>query len=949
MDLLTRQETWKTRVRKLLRYSYTDERYSTCYRLYQHKASGTPPNMLNPSHKRRKNFRWIEQKDWRNVPMFLSDLDSWMSFAIYHKRFTKRGFAAGIDCNFLFLSERRFEMRQVIKDADRTPFHKYIRTSLTHIFPEVLKRCKILQLPEPEIIYTADGLQLIWHWKNFMHKINYPNDFFQYKFNDDWETMQRKLFTIFEDLGADPRKLAITAAFRIPGSINTVQKLKTNDRIVRVIHQGQTLSSYAEMQEYLKMFKEKNTDNKEQKEIWQNFSKYNPDLARDWEKDILSIHRPGPNFLCFAAIKNGQIKQFWTRASNIKSFLAQITEFPEFKTHDIYMSQAQFSRKSRKINCVSSVNVSFLDLDFKLLRNYHPEFKSTPDPKTWIELIYDHIEKINGCPPSLIMFTGGGVHLKWFYNQPLEAKNLLSWQYLQKLLYSQFKTLGADPASLDAARILRIAGSTNHKNAEHISDHNVKVIKYDIAVENVSFQTFLNTWEQSTPQDINEFQNIQQTFKAQIEEANKPDAKYSILREHIEHHIEPSSETKISQIAMYMIRQNLFNLHTARASWIHINFPDGCSEFIPTSQVYDYMKFFYPNSEVKLSAVEFEDNKHSNPEIKYIPCSYVTLSNCPGDNLIQQLENIKKRCLEYRDVGFPEPNQIIQIGRDLCLEWVYSDALPGYAFSRWEVTQEFIAHHFEDWGAMYDDTVMLGKSHLPIPGLTYNGNFATLIKNEKINYTFDDLARKVLHFSQKQVEDYKDRKMEKVGILTPFRKLMQMIYQDQRKRDFAPKARQRYVDLMKLMDYRRDLNGNVPQGNRELFVFIAAVCAIQGKLIQCDEKSIDGLLQSLINHCGKNFKDECNLQTFGTLKRKFLAGDNVIYKFKTASIIDLLQITPKEQKKLYSLKLLEIPKKKSEPREQWLAKHSTEREKPWLKLKISRATWYRRKSAGLIA
>jgi hypothetical protein len=31
----------------------------------------------------------------------------------------------------------------------------------------------------------------------------------------------------------------------------------------------------------------------------------------------------------------------------------------------------------------------------------------------------------------------------------------------------------------------------------------------------------------------------------------------------------------------------------------------------------------------------------------------------------------------------------------------------------------------------------------------------------------------------------------------------------------------------------------------------------------------------------------------------------------------------------------------AQPRAEWLAEHSTEREKPWLRLGMSRATWYR--------
>lgn len=37
-----------------------------------------------------------------------------------------------------------------------------------------------------------------------------------------------------------------------------------------------------------------------------------------------------------------------------------------------------------------------------------------------------------------------------------------------------------------------------------------------------------------------------------------------------------------------------------------------------------------------------------------------------------------------------------------------------------------------------------------------------------------------------------------------------------------------------------------------------------------------------------------------------------------------------------------VYRKMAQPREQWLAEHTLSRDKPWAKLGLSRATWYRR-------
>ncbi|MBQ6772530.1 MAG: hypothetical protein IJP48_00555 [Synergistaceae bacterium] len=78
------------------------------------------------------------------------------------------------------------------------------------------------------------------------------------------------------------------------------------------------------------------------------------------------------------------------------------------------------------------------------------------------------------------------------------------------------------------------------------------------------------------------------------------------------------------------------------------------------------------------------------------------LNRCPRATLEEQKRNIFVRCHEYREVSFPEPNQIIRIGDKPLAEWTYQSVLTGLALSRWQDTQEFICRHFKDWGAMDD-------------------------------------------------------------------------------------------------------------------------------------------------------------------------------------------------------------------------------------------------------
>lgn len=50
----------------------------------------------------------------------------------------------------------------------------------------------------------------------------------------------------------------------------------------------------------------------------------------------------------------------------------------------------------------------------------------------------------------------------------------------------------------------------------------------------------------------------------------------------------------------------------------------------------------------------------------------------------------------------------------------------------------------------------------------------------------------------------------------------------------------------------------------------------------------------------------------------------------------------RELAKRFSVSERTVRRVQAQPREEWLAENSISREKPWLRLGISRATWYRR-------
>ena len=235
-----------------------------------------------------------------------------------------------------------------------------------------------------------------------------------------------------------------TAMLSMPGSVNTTKKLKTEDRVIRDIHKGVIVNSYRDIQRILGL---KKTDSIEVPDElfglkWEVFSTRNSNLAADWLADVLRMHQSSKNWVCISMIKEGcknNWKQDWVQARNLPKYLMRLVKNPDFEVRDIYVSQGEFfSRCNRRVNNLAAIRVCFVDLDYKLLKERRPEITENPTPYEWEELIKEHFAKYKIPLPNDVVFTGGGVHLKWIFDEAVLRSNLEYWQYAQKLLLVLF-------------------------------------------------------------------------------------------------------------------------------------------------------------------------------------------------------------------------------------------------------------------------------------------------------------------------------------------------------------------------------------------------------------------------------------------------------------------------------------------------------------------------------
>ena len=152
--------------------------------------------------------------------------------------------------------------------------------------------------------------------------------------------------------------------------------------------------------------------------------------------------------------------------------------------------------------------------------------------------------------------------------------------------------------------------------------------------------------------------------------------------------------------------------------------------------------------------------------------------------------------------------------------------------------------------------------------------------------------------------------------------------------DWKPMALMRYEDVIKFLELQKDANGEIVQYARiELCCFWALVFARQAGLVTTYEE-FKAKAEELINFCGSRFARKCHIGVFKTAFTKY-------YWATTSHLIKSLRITPEYQEHMKVLRYNErVSVKKHQPRAEWLAEHSQEREKPWKKLGISRTVYF---------
>jgi len=131
------------------------------------------------------------------------------------------------------------------------------------------------------------------------------------------------------------------------------------------------------------------------------------------------------------------------------------------KDIDQYISQGFFSKPNRRAMNLLCMTHAYVDLD--TYNAPHLKGKSKEEIAATLRIFCDYEDVPE---PTLIVYSGRGVYLKWCFADPIPRAAAGRLVALHRALVERFSEFGADPKSVDVSRILRVCGTVNSKSGE---------------------------------------------------------------------------------------------------------------------------------------------------------------------------------------------------------------------------------------------------------------------------------------------------------------------------------------------------------------------------------------------------------------------------------------------------------------------------------------------------
>ncbi len=173
-------------------------------------------------------------------------------------------------------------------------------------------------------------------------------------------------------------------------------------------------------------------------------------------KNISMLHDNDDGFIAIAAKKGSEYVQYHYKINDLSYNIGKAISLDA----NIYITPNSFFMPKRKIENIRKLNALYIDIDY-----YNIENLSIYDHEKVLAILENDYFGQDVPEPSFAIFTGRGLAVYWLI-EPVPIKVLPLWNAIQKHFLEKLKIMGADSKSIDSARVMRLAGSINHKTGE---------------------------------------------------------------------------------------------------------------------------------------------------------------------------------------------------------------------------------------------------------------------------------------------------------------------------------------------------------------------------------------------------------------------------------------------------------------------------------------------------
>jgi hypothetical protein len=262
---------------------------------------------------------------------------------------------------------------------------------------------------------------------------------------------------------------------------------------------------------------------------------------------------------------------------------------------------------------------------------------------------------------------------------------------------------------------------------------------------------------------------------------------------------------------------------------------------------------------------------------------------------------LKDILILLEDEQIPYPSLAIYSGRGLHLIWLHTP-IPREALPRWIACQEHLGRILKPFG--WDRGAKDGARVLRLCGTvnSKSGEVVEEIRGIKDRYDFETLCSEILPIGRAELRDIRiqraarDAKLPRESRQRPAKWFTQ-----------AGLAEARITDLQRLRSIR--WFGDLPPGQRDYWLFVAATSM---SWLVDDLQALQREMFALAKEAGKWDGRESRSRLSAVMKRARMAADGQTvqwgesrvdprYRFRNETIIELLEITPEEEREMVTL------------------------------------------------